>query len=101
MHCMNVIWRDHHLSAFPQVKEFKTKNPESYEWHYDHCIDVVRKRLMCTGDTGVITFNLIRGLPFADFNTTHMCRDYNELLDWTRGRQVDGAIKDYWPGARA
>jgi len=39
---------------------------------------------MCTADVGLISFDWVQGRkkPYPDFNTQHMCRNFEELINW-------------------
>jgi hypothetical protein len=45
---------------------------------------------MCHADAGIVTAHWIeqRNRPWPDFNTKHVCKDFNGLLDWTRKNQL-------------
>lgn len=45
---------------------------------------------MCHADVGVLTNHFIaqRDLPWPDFNTPHVCRDFEAILEWTVHNQV-------------
>lgn len=56
----------------------------------DHCVEMIRQNIMCAADTGLITYDWVRGwsLPYPDFNTVHQCRDYEKVLDWAYSNAV-------------
>lgn len=56
----------------------------------DHCIEIIRQVLSCHADTGLITFHWVKDnpVPYPDFNTWHMCRDPEELLEWSHAREA-------------
>lgn len=91
VHCLNSIWQHHHLSYFPDVQAEQRSRPEVDELHFEHCIDMLRQKLMCDADPGIITFRWVEGKtgPYPDFNTKHKCQDYQSLLDWNQARRVD------------
>jgi len=68
-----------------------------YEQHYEHCVDIIRQRLMCIADPGVVTFRWVKGItgPFPDFNTEHQCRSFDALLDWTAQHGVEVPGDDF------
>ena len=84
LHCLWVLWRDHHISSFPDEEDKRAARPAFYETHYEHCVDIIRQRLMCSADAGLITFRWVEGYdsPEPDFNTLHQCRSYAKLLEW-------------------
>lgn len=96
IHCLHFIWRDHHLAFFPEDKAKKDRAPEYYEAHYEHCVDALKQRLMCTADPGMVTFRWVEGHrgPEPDFNTDHKCRDYESLLEWNRDNAASVEVND-------
>ena len=96
LHCLHMVWRDHHLSYFPDEEAAREKRPGFYEAHYEHCVDMIRQRIMCTADTGLITFRWIEGKkgPEPDFNTEHQCRNIEATMDRTREMEASVPV-DY------
>ena len=52
----------------------------------DHCVEMIRMRLACTSDIGLIPFVWLghNGRLFADTGREHTCHNYDRLLDWAR-----------------
>lgn len=51
-----------------------------------HCFDYLRQSLMCASDTTLETLqvNNESNKPAVDgLGTTHLCRDYDKVSDWT------------------
>jgi len=96
LHCLYAIWRDHHLEYFPIDQNKKDTRPAFYERHYEHCVDIIRQRLMCTADPGLVTFRWVENeeIPEPDFNTKHMCRSYDDLLEWNRENAASVEVND-------
>ncbi len=58
--------------------------------HTAHCLDTIRQVLMCNVDTGVlgqVWYNKESPTAFPDFNTKHMCKNYDEVRKWAEGSQ--------------
>jgi hypothetical protein len=55
--------------------------------HIDHCIETLRKTLMCHADvTPIMMINDVKA-PLgakADFNVHQKCRDFGKLKSWLR-----------------
>ena len=51
----------------------------------DHCTDLLRQKLMCDADVGVLTYYWDEKVstPRANFNTQHKCRDFEAVLGWS------------------
>ena len=45
---------------------------------------MLRQSLVCTADTGLVTFDWVEGYvgPYPDFNTRHRCRKYENIKGW-------------------
>src|ERR1700753_4123246 len=95
IHCLQALWEDHHYHKYPELfpghGKMLRELPEITERHFEHCVDVIRNRLMCTADTQLVTFRWVEGIsgPYPYFNTNHMCRNYEDLLEWDKMRQPD------------
>jgi hypothetical protein len=66
-----------------------------------HCLDIVRQRLMCIVDTdvfGAVWVNLTSPRPFVDFNTQHVCKNFEAIRDWAERNQESGGRlpSNYW-----
>jgi hypothetical protein len=57
---------------------------------------------MCTVDIGVfgaVWYNKTDPKPFVDFNTKHICRNFEDVRNWATEHQVldrDELAEDYW-----
>lgn len=47
LHCLRVLWYDHHSEEIPETKKSKLENSRHYEAHYEHYVDLLRQSLMC------------------------------------------------------
>lgn len=56
----------------------------------DHCADLLRQKIMCDADVGLIPQLWIRdrSIPWPVFSTVHQCRDFDAVLDWVDEHQV-------------
>lgn len=64
----------------------------------DHCIDLLRQAIMCTGDMGLMTYNWVLDAPamFPDFDTKHRCRNFDKLLKWGERTMIDKTPSQGW-----
>ncbi|KAF5870975.1 uncharacterized protein Bfra_009529 [Botrytis fragariae] len=85
LHCLRVLWYDHHSEEIPETKKSKLENSRHYEAHYEHCIDLLRQNLMCHFDTSFATFNWLVDIdePFPFFANPKKCRKMDKILEWT------------------
>ncbi|OOF98838.1 hypothetical protein ASPCADRAFT_127432 [Aspergillus carbonarius ITEM 5010] len=103
LHCLHSLWQDHHYQKhpemFPELTEERNAFPDVAEEHYEHCVDMLRQRLMCTPDPNFVVWRWVEGVtgPYADFNTPHVCQDYEALLEWGQSRAVDAdVVQDFY-----
>lgn len=79
--------------------------------HVSHCMDIIRQQLMCTVDIGVLgqvwwqPQDQPMPEPFVDFNTKHVCRNYDDIRRWAEEHQLPEDVPDDYlappiPGAR-
>lgn len=84
LHCLNLLrkvtYKEHYESKGGDLSE----PPEKLRLHLDHCIEILRMNLMCSGDIGVFTFAMLPGYddPWPDFNTDHVCRNFDAIKNW-------------------
>ncbi len=59
----------------------------------DHCADMLRQKLMCDADVGIITYNWLKNhyAPHPNFNVQHQCRDFDAVLQYALDHQIDGS----------
>ncbi|PPQ72879.1 hypothetical protein CVT26_003500 [Gymnopilus dilepis] len=97
LHCLNLLRKYVHFDYYGQSDPFFTESrPETYQRHLEHCIEALRQALMCSADTGMITFEWVRGfsMPYPDFNTKHRCRDFEKLVAWQTANGVNDVPLD-------
>jgi hypothetical protein len=51
---------------------------------------MLRQNIMCHADVGLITANWVsfRETPWPNFNTVHMCRDFDAVFDIVEKHQL-------------
>jgi hypothetical protein len=87
LHCLFAIWKDHHIDHIEDALDQRNHVQDYYENHYEHCVDIIRQRLMCSADPGLVTSRWVEGedkLTKPDVNTMHYCRNMDSLLDWNK-----------------
>ncbi|KAI4271112.1 MAG: hypothetical protein L6R38_006932 [Xanthoria sp. 2 TBL-2021] len=74
--------KDYYESRSPSF----TDPPEMVRTHVDHCIEILRQKLTCDADVGVITYNwvAVRDLPWPNFNVLHKCRNFDGVVEWSK-----------------
>ena len=79
------------------IQPQSSPTPSLTQHNLDHCIDMLRQKIMCDGDVGAITFNWLsdRDTPSPDFSTWHKCRNFDGIMEWalTNGLPEGPALK--------
>ncbi|EHK26505.1 uncharacterized protein TRIVIDRAFT_70489 [Trichoderma virens Gv29-8] len=92
LHCVNLLRKASHFkySYYKQHDpDFRDKQ-ETFEVHFDHCVEMLRQFVMCHADVGLVTAHWIeqRARPWPDFNTKQICRDFEGIWQWTVDHQL-------------
>jgi len=94
LHCLNLLRQSLHYNYeyYKDLGHGAFKNEESIvKVHVTHCLDILRQQLMCTVDTGVlgqVWVSPSKPTTFVDFNTAHMCKNYDAIRQWAEERQL-------------
>ncbi|KAF4550971.1 Hypothetical protein D9617_15g043250 [Elsinoe fawcettii] len=91
LHCLDIMrkslyWNFEHYSS--EGHRPFDRPYHHVKMHITHCMDIIRQRLMCTADTGVISQIWVQ-TPEAPsptrhpmFSDTHKCRNYDKVKAW-------------------
>ncbi|KAL1610822.1 hypothetical protein SLS60_002493 [Paraconiothyrium brasiliense] len=73
----------HYPDFYTEEAKFAKEHRDEWLEHVDHCVDMLRQKLMCDADSGLITYSWLKNHynPHPNFNVQHKCRDYDRLLD--------------------
>ncbi|KAF2664984.1 hypothetical protein BT63DRAFT_464245 [Microthyrium microscopicum] len=101
LHCLNVLrkslYPDRYMSDYDDfINKDGSRNYTSVDaQHYDHCIDNLRRSIMCHGDVSTISwsYNKYRRVPLPDLRLTKTCRNYDKLREWGHEHEVMTALK--------
>ena len=91
----------HHLhrppgaSPYPRWSVFTPSSrthPTDLPIFQDHCIEMLRQKLTCDADVGIVTHTWVarRETPWPNFNTLHKCRNYAGVVQWSEKHQAPG-----------
>ncbi|KAH7133107.1 hypothetical protein B0J13DRAFT_93554 [Dactylonectria estremocensis] len=93
LHCLNLVRKSLYFN-YEHYKEMGTHAFENhdaiFQRHVTHCLDTIRQVLMCNVDTAVlgqVWANKEEPLAFPDFNTRHMCKNYDAVRAWSERLQ--------------
>jgi len=83
-----------HVSRYSQLR-----NPIKFTTNRSlaHCLDILRQQLMCTVDIGVlgqVWWNRKEPRAYPDFNTEHICRNFEDVRKWAESHQAPAEMPD-------
>ncbi|KAF9005459.1 hypothetical protein BDQ17DRAFT_1540840 [Cyathus striatus] len=84
LHCLNMLRKYTYREYYEPIDQMFEAKAKELRSHLDHCIEMLRQRLMCTADTGIITFHWVHGWrsPYPNFSTEHTCRNFEKIAAW-------------------
>lgn len=91
MHCLNMIRQYTYLSSYTSPPPGFNISPDILRTHIDHCIETLRRSLMCTADITPMPIKADPDAPTnasADFSTHHKCRKWTKLTAWMEENEV-------------
>ena len=90
------LWETTYPEYYVDQHKLLLENSNEWHAHHDHCADILRQKLQCDADAGLITYNWLKNhySPHPNFNVQHQCRNYQDLLDVAAQLRVDGSEFD-------
>jgi hypothetical protein len=85
LHCLNVLRQQIYRDSYP---DWHSKRAQLE--HADHCVEYLRKVIMCNGDISMQTFTWKPDYrrPWPNFSVEHECRNWDSLMDWAKEHNV-------------
>ncbi|TGO57341.1 hypothetical protein BOTNAR_0203g00170 [Botryotinia narcissicola] len=102
LHCLHYLaiesWNhcgDIHIQIIirkPQEKSKPMIKSGTTIW-VDHCVDMLRQKLMCDADVHLVTYNWLKGhdVPHPNFNTARQCRSFEAVKQYVMDNALDGS----------
>ncbi|KAM0320152.1 hypothetical protein ACHAPQ_010086 [Fusarium lateritium] len=98
LHCLNMIRK----SLYFNYDHYKALGGHAFKNDGDifrlhliaHCLDTIRQVLMCNVDTAVlgqVWHDKKEPSAFPDFNTKHICKNYDDVREWAKRLQAPPA----------
>ncbi|ODA76941.1 hypothetical protein RJ55_07457 [Drechmeria coniospora] len=91
LHCLNYVrmytYQDHYGTVdYDMIAE----GPKERQEHKDHCVEVLRQRLMCNPDLNVYSYHWTQknNVPFGNLYTSHQCVDWDRFYAWAEKNAV-------------
>ncbi|CZR69056.1 uncharacterized protein PAC_18957 [Phialocephala subalpina] len=87
LHCLNMLRKRIYSDLYPEMLAHNA------DIHIDHCVESLRELIMCSGNMTPIPLEWSeKGERLnPNYASTHTCRDFGKLKDWTIGRSKEGA----------
>ncbi|KAK3949208.1 hypothetical protein QBC32DRAFT_400402 [Pseudoneurospora amorphoporcata] len=86
LHCLNLVRQYTYRDAYDYSNVTAFRAPqEVVRGHIDHCIETIRKAIMCTADVTPVVFlkdETRKGGSKSDFNIKKKCRDFERIREW-------------------
>jgi len=82
LHCLHNLWKTHYPEFYAEEAAFAQDHREEWLEHVDHCVDMLRQKLVCDADPGLVTYSWLKNHynPHPNFNVEHKCRSYDRLM---------------------
>ncbi|ESK82890.1 hypothetical protein Moror_1378 [Moniliophthora roreri MCA 2997] len=97
LHCLNMIRKTLHSDYYKSMKTDEVEDPATTD-HVVHCIDHIRRSIMCASDVSPNVFQWDTGenTILGNLAVLHSCRDFNRIKEWARERELQpGELDQY------
>ncbi|KAJ6442617.1 GTP:AMP phosphotransferase, mitochondrial [Purpureocillium lavendulum] len=86
LHCLRYVRRYLHKDYYNMTEE------KNLGQHIDHCLDSLRKYIMCNADVVIQTFDWIPNFhrPWPNFRIVHECANWEAIEEWAWAHHFDG-----------
>lgn len=94
VHCLNLLrkaaFADHPGNA-PGHAGRRREMGKIESMHIKHCTNMLMQHLLCTGDTGMLTYKWVEenDRPFPDFSVNRKCKDWRQIAEFRDAHGVD------------
>ncbi|KAJ4860478.1 hypothetical protein T069G_05466 [Trichoderma breve] len=90
LHCLYNLFRASYMDSYPDEKASYDENPQEWHGRVDHCIEILRQKLECDRDTGLVLYDWVKGrkAPTANFNVARMCYNWEPVEKWAQNHEV-------------
>ncbi|KAK3935488.1 hypothetical protein QBC46DRAFT_397389 [Diplogelasinospora grovesii] len=86
LHCLSLVRQYTYRNDYDYSNVTAFRAPEEVvRGHIDHCIETIRKAIMCTGDVTPVVFRKDDGRAEgfkSDFNIQRKCRNFTKIQEW-------------------
>ncbi|OAG06061.1 uncharacterized protein CC84DRAFT_1187106 [Paraphaeosphaeria sporulosa] len=86
LQCLNLLRMATYPEHYTKLQSDETSKPEETDANssQDHCVEVLRTKLMCASDVSVFTYHAMPGqqAPMPDYDSKHVCRNFDKIKQW-------------------
>ncbi|KAK2616237.1 hypothetical protein QQS21_000872 [Conoideocrella luteorostrata] len=88
IHCIDFIRKYIFKEHYPNWRNLGGPH-EAVLGHVDHCIDLIRQKVLCDADVGVMAYSYDPKTRLAKARTSnmHMCRNFGAIKNWAAERK--------------
>ncbi|KAK8090451.1 hypothetical protein PG997_005412 [Apiospora hydei] len=97
LHCLNFVRQYTYRDQYDYSNVTTFRAPDALvRGHVDHCVETIRKYLMCNADVTPVVFERdeSNGVGFkSDFNMRRKCRDFGKIQRWTMENAASAVLE--------
>jgi len=84
LQCLNLLRMSTYPEHYTKLQLDENSKPDEVRAYLDHCVEVIRTKLMCSSDVSVFTYHDIPGKakPVPDYESNHVCRNFDKIKQW-------------------
>lgn len=92
LHCLSVLRRHIYPRRYNASLVNADGTVDYHKWHHvDHCLETVRRDILCHADTAATTWQWIEASQMTIRpETKHVCRNFDKISAWAYERHVVG-----------
>ncbi|KAL1607979.1 hypothetical protein SLS60_002918 [Paraconiothyrium brasiliense] len=90
LQCLNLLRMATYPEHYTKLQSDESSKPEEVRAYLDHCVEILRTKLMCASDVSVFTYHAMPGkqAPVPDYDSKHVCRNFDKIKQWATDNAV-------------
>ncbi|CAN8102768.1 unnamed protein product [Discula destructiva] len=102
LHCLSVLRRHIYPRRYNSSMVNADGTVDFGKWHHvDHCLETVRRDILCHADTGATTWEWIdRTQMTIRPETKHVCRNFDKISEWAYERHIKASQRAHVEGGK-
>ncbi|KAF9730930.1 hypothetical protein PMIN04_004014 [Paraphaeosphaeria minitans] len=84
LQCLNLLRMATYPEHYTKLQSDEASKPEDVRAYLNHCVEILRTKLMCASDVSVFTYHAMPGqqAPMPDYDSKHVCRNFDKIKQW-------------------